>query len=99
MQFDLDHALRYLVASEGSDLHLKVPSRPLVRVSGQLEPMPDSEPLRPVDTAMALEHMLEDAHKREEFEQEHEVDFSYGVDGLGRFRVNAFKQQIGRAHV
>ena len=47
MPFDLDHALRYLIASEGSDLHLKIPSPPLVRLHGKLEPIPGLEPLSP----------------------------------------------------
>ena len=50
MAFDLDHALRYLIAAEGSDLHLKVPAYPLVRLHGDLEPIPGTERLFPEDT-------------------------------------------------
>ena len=45
MAFDLDHALRYLIAAEGSDLHLKVPSYPLIRLHGHLEAIPGTERL------------------------------------------------------
>src|ERR671917_1988292 len=93
MAFDLDHALRYLIAAEGSDLHLKVPSHPLVRLHGTLEPIPGTERLFPEDTQQALVQMLDDPEKLEEFESENEVDFSYSVEGLGRFRVNAFMQR------
>ena len=93
MAFDLDHALRYLIAAEGSDLHLKIPSYPLVRLHGSLEPIPGTERLYPEDTQRALEQMLDDPEKLEEFESENEVDFSYSVEGLGRFRVNAFMQR------
>src|ERR671913_190199 len=93
MAFDLDHALRYLIAAEGSDLHLKIPSYPLVRLHGSLEPIPGTERLYPEDTQRALEHMLDDPDKLEEFDSENEVDFSYSVEGLGRFRVNAFMQR------
>jgi twitching motility protein PilT len=93
MAFDLDHALRYLIAAEGSDLHLKIPSYPLVRLHGSLEPIPGTERLYPEDTQKALEQMLDDPEKLEEFESENEVDFSYSVEGLGRFRVNAFLQR------
>jgi twitching motility protein PilT len=93
MAFDLDHALRYLIAREGSDLHLKVPSPPLVRLHGELQPIPDSEPLAPEDTMGAVKQMLHDANKLEEFEAENEVDFSYQLEGLARFRVNAFYQR------
>src|SRR5437763_11018939 len=93
MAFDLDHALRYLIAAEGSDLHLKVPSYPLIRLHGHLEPMPGTERLYPEDTERALQEMLHDAEKLAEFHAENEVDFSYSVEGLGRFRVNAFLQR------
>ena len=93
MAFDLDHALRYLIAAEGSDLHLKIPSYPLVRLHGALEPIPGTERLYPEDTQRALEQMLDDPEKLEEFDSENEVDFSYSVEGLGRFRVNAFMQR------
>ena len=52
--FDLHEALRYLVRAEGSDLHLKVPSKPLARIHGKLAPLPDSEPLRAEDTDRVL---------------------------------------------
>ncbi len=93
MAFDLDHALRYLIAAEGSDLHLKVPAYPLVRLHGKLEPIPGTERLFPEDTQQALQQMLDDPEKLEEFDSENEVDFSYSVEGLGRFRVNAFMQR------
>ena len=93
MPFDLDHALRYLIASEGSDLHLKIPSPPLVRLHGKLEAIPGTEPLAPEDTIGAVQEMLHDPNKLAEFEAENEVDFSYSMEGLARFRVNAFFQR------
>jgi twitching motility protein PilT len=93
MAFDLDRALRYLIAAEGSDLHLKVPAYPLIRLHGHLEPIADTERLYPEDTERALSEMLGDNEKLEEFEADNEVDFSYAVEGLGRFRVNAFRQR------
>ena len=93
MAFDLDHALRYLIAAEGSDLHLKVPSYPLIRLHGHLEPIAGTERLYPEDTEQALGEMLDDPEKVAEFDAENEVDFSYSVEGLGRFRVNAFRQR------
>src|SRR3954453_2894822 len=93
MAFDLDHALRYLIAAEGSDLHLKVTSYPLIRLHGHLEPIAGTERLFPEDTRHALQQMLAGPEKLGEFEAENEVDFSYSVEGLGRFRVNAFLQR------
>src|ERR687895_1017028 len=93
MPFDLDHALRYLIAAEGSDLHLKVPAYPLVRLHGKLEPISGTERLTPQDTEGVLHEMLHDPNKLAEFEAENEVDFSYALEGLARFRVNAFRQR------
>jgi twitching motility protein PilT len=93
MAFDLDHALRYLIAAGGSDLHLKVPSYPLIRLHGDLEPIAGTERLYPEDTRSALAQMLLDPAKIAEFEAENEVDFSHSVEGLGRFRVNSFLQR------
>jgi twitching motility protein PilT len=90
---DIDAALKYLVSVGGSDLHLKVPSPPLVRVDGELQPIPDHERLTPADTERAVGDMLLDKEKLEEFGSDREVDFAYGIDGTGRFRVNAFHQR------
>src|SRR5947207_4346587 len=91
--FDLNTALRRVIETDGSDLHLKVPSRPLIRRLGHLEPIPDSDPLTPEDTERVLRDLLADAGKMSEFEEESEVDFSFSVPGLSRFRVNAFRQR------
>ncbi len=90
---DLHEALRYVVTQEGSDLHLKVPARPTARFHGKLTPLEQYEPLRPADTSRVLDEMLTDPDKLSEFEHEHEVDFSYTVENLARFRVNAFLQR------
>ncbi|MCW3064927.1 MAG: type pilus twitching motility protein PilT [Solirubrobacterales bacterium] len=90
---DLTAALRYLVQQEGSDLHLKVPSVPLIRVNGALSPLPGSAPLQGDDTEGVLRQMLSDPAKLAEFGADGEVDFAYAVDGLARFRVNAFRQR------
>jgi twitching motility protein PilT len=92
MAFDLHHALRYLVACEGSDLHLKVPAPPMVRLHGTLEPIHGAEPLGPHDTEQVLHDLLPDA-KLAEFERDNEIDFSYQMEGVARFRVNAFRQR------
>jgi twitching motility protein PilT len=91
--FDVDQALHRVVEVGGSDLHLKVPSVPLIRRDGHLEPIPDSEPLKPDVTEQVFHHVLKDETKLEEFRREHEVDFSYSLPGFARFRVNAFRQR------
>ena len=91
--FDIDQALMYVIETEGSDLHLKVPAPPVVRRHGTLMPIPDTEPLRPEQTEQVMFHMLTDEHKLESFRREREVDFSYSLPGVARFRVNAFVQR------
>ena len=91
--FDVETALRELVATGGSDLHLRAYTEPRLRLNGELVPLPGAEALTPADTEGAVRHMLRDATKLEEFATEHEVDFSFAMAGVGRFRVNAFQQR------
>ena len=91
--FDVDAALMTVIETESSDLHLKVPSQPIVRRYGKLVPIEGSERLRSEDTEATLFHMLTDESKLEAFRSEREVDFSYSVPGVARFRVNAFVQR------
>jgi len=91
--FDVDAALMAVIETEASDLHLKVPAPPIVRQHGKLVPLPGLEQLRPEDTEATLFHMLTDEAKLEAFRNEREVDFSYSVPGVARFRVNAFVQR------
>jgi twitching motility protein PilT len=91
--FDVHAALRELVARDGSDLHLKVDSAPLFRVQGTLAAEPGVEPLSAQDTEEALHALLSDQTKLKEFAEEHEVDFSFEIEGVARFRVNAFRQR------
>jgi twitching motility protein PilT len=91
--FDVDTALRSLVEAEGSDLHLKVPAPPTVRVHGELRPLEEGgEPLTGDVTERVL-HDLMPNDKIAEFETEHEVDFAYSLPSVARFRVNAFRQR------
>jgi twitching motility protein PilT len=93
MSFDLHHCLRHLVESGGSDLHLKVPAPPVMRIDGEMRPIEGMSTLNGQDTADAVREMLDDHRKLEEFADENEVDFSYSIPGVARFRVNAFKQR------
>ena len=90
--FDVEVALRELVAKEGSDLHLKAGAPPLFRVHGELAGE-SSEALSAEDTEGALKALLTNEAKLEEFAQEHEVDFSFEVHEVARFRINAFRQR------
>ena len=93
MSFDLHEALQYLSDKEGSDLHVKVGSPPMVRISGELEPIPDIPTLTPADTEEALHEILKNPARVQELEDEGEVDFASAIPGLARFRINAFRQR------
>ncbi len=86
-------ALEMILDRDASDLHLKVPSPPLMRIHGSLEQMEGFEPLTGDDTEAVLHELLSDEEKLEEFHREGEVDFSYELEGRGRFRINAFRQR------
>jgi twitching motility protein PilT len=93
MSFDLDFCLRHLIEKGGSDLHLKVPAPPVIRVDGQMHPIDGLATLTPEDTERAVREMLDDPTKLKEFADDCEVDFAYSIPGLARFRVNAFRQR------
>jgi twitching motility protein PilT len=91
--FDLASALERVVEQGGSDLHIKVGNRPLVRVGGRLRPLDDdSMRLQVWDTEQVL-HDLLPSSKIKEFESNNEVDFAYSAPGLARFRANAYRQR------
>jgi twitching motility protein PilT len=91
--FEIDAALRALVAKGGSDLHMKVGAPPLLRIDGALEPLPGGRALARSDTETSLHTILRDEAKLSEFAEDHEVDFSYEIEDVARFRVNAFQQR------
>src|ERR1044072_8459415 len=97
LDFDLSATLDRVGEWEGSDPHLKHGPPPLVRVNGELEPLPDVRVLEPADTERVLWQMLEQPARGAEFESEDEAGFSYPHDGVNpaRFRVNAFRQLGG----
>ena len=91
--FDVKQALRELVDKHGSDLHLKAGAPPLYRVNGELSGDEGAAPLSAEETETALHQLLGDETKLEEFAAEHEVDFSFEIHEVARFRVNAFRQR------
>ncbi len=91
--FEFADALEGLLASGGSDLHLKAGNKPLVRIEGKLGWLDEDAPvLDPHHTEEVLHDLLPEARVAE-FENKHEIDFAYAVPGMARFRVNAYKQR------
>jgi twitching motility protein PilT len=91
--FEIDAALRQLVEAGGSDLHLKAGAPPQIRVNGSLRPIEGAPTLNAKDTERVVGAMLTGEDHRAEFAAENEVDFAYAIEGLARFRVNAFHQR------
>jgi twitching motility protein PilT len=83
--------LAELVQVSGSDLHVKVGSAPRIREEGRLLGLL-RPPFTPEETD-ALAREVVPAWRRPDFDERGEVDFAYSVPGLGRFRVNAFRQR------
>jgi hypothetical protein len=83
--------LEALVAAKGSDLHLKVGSPPRMRVDGRLVVL-DGPHLTP-DMAEELLRDLIRPDLHQQFHKTNEADFAYSLPGVGRFRVNAFRQR------
>ena len=91
-EIDLDELLLYLLEKGGSDLHLTLGSPPMIRVHGDLEPVPGFGPL----TAQQLQEQMYSIlteRQRQRFEENKELDFAYSFPGAARFRVNAFRQK------
>jgi twitching motility protein PilT len=90
-KLDVDDLLRTLAERRGSDLHLKAGSAPLMRVDGVLGRVDGVEALSPQDTEEAARKILGDRWGK--FEERREADLAYGLSGVGRFRVNVFRQR------
>ena len=75
-----------------SDLHLKVGSHPVIRISGKLIPLTDQKRLMQEDS-IAMAFSIMSARQKQKFKDSFEIDMAYSVPGLGRFRVNVFQQR------
>ncbi|HWW82296.1 MAG TPA: type IV pilus twitching motility protein PilT [Vicinamibacterales bacterium] len=84
--------LKIAVDAGASDLHLKVGSRPMMRVGGMLVPAVDDKKLDHEDL-VAMSAAIMSTSQRQKFKEAQEVDLAYSVPGLGRFRCNIFQQR------
>src|SRR3989475_5733328 len=87
----LSELLKKMIEMGGSDLHITTNSAPRVRVHGRLRPL-DMPPLTATDTKSLAYSVLTDAQKHR-FEENLELDFSFGLKNLARFRGNIFNQR------
>jgi twitching motility protein PilT len=88
---NLHEMLKEMFERGASDLHLTVGVPPMLRLHGQISPLGDV-PLAPAETKSLAYSVLSDAQKRQ-FEEEKELDLSFGIKGLSRFRANLYNQR------
>ena len=93
----LNAMLKSMVEQGGSDLHITTNSPPQIRVDGKLKPL-NVPPLNPTDTKQIAYSILTDIQKHR-LEEDLEIDFSFGIKGLARFRANVFHQRGATAAV
>src|SRR6266571_3952709 len=91
-QVSLSELLHKLSEMGGSDLHITTGTPPLVRVHGEIRALDGYRPLTSGETKQLAYSVLTDAQKHR-FEENLELDFSFGVKGLSRFRANVFNQR------
>ncbi len=87
----LPELLKTVVELKGSDLHLTTQTPPQVRVHGKLQAL-DLPPLGPAETKALAYSVLTDLQKKR-FEENLELDLSFGIRGVARFRCNVFNQR------
>jgi len=87
----IEELIREMVERNGSDLHITAGARPKIRVFGQLVDT-DHDVLSPEDS-QRLVYSLLGSEQVARFEKSLELDFSFGISGLGRFRTNVFRQR------
>ena len=91
MALDLQDLLKTMIENDATDLHITTGTPPQIRVYGRLVPL-DLPPLGGADTKRLAYSVLTDTQKQR-FEEDHELDFSFGIKGLSRFRGNLFFQR------
>lgn len=88
----LDQLLEYTCVKKGTDLHIAVGTRPMIRLNSRLTFVDGCEVLKTEDTQRMVDSCVNEA-KRKVLEEAGEVDFSFSRPGIGRFRANIFKQR------
>ena len=96
--FHIDDLLKYMVQQNASDLHLTTNSKPMYRLHGDVQPIPGYHTLSTVEVDRLVKEIL-DPDRLEEFEIHKELNVSYAIPNVGRFRVNVFKQRGSTAAV
>src|SRR5918995_205706 len=89
---NINDLLKIAAERRASDLHIKVGSHPVIRVDGDLIPLPELKRMMQEDT-IAMAFSIMNARQKQRFKEEFEIDIAYSVPGLGRFRCAIFQQR------
>jgi len=89
---DVNELLKTAHSQGASDLHIKVGSTPILRINGELHPLPEEKRLSQEDTVQIATAVLSPG-QRDIFKKRNDIDLAYSVPGLGRFRCNIFIQR------
>jgi twitching motility protein PilT len=92
MPINLRALLEEMIEKDASDLHIVAGERPKLRVDGDIVNASTEEVLTPKDT-LSLAYSVLTENQKKRFETENELDFSFGIQNLARFRGNCFKQR------
>ena len=90
--FRIDEIAKTAVEMRSSDIHITAGVPPTIRVDGKLMPIPGYPPMTPKDTQALIYSFMNEKQKKT-FEEKKELDFSFGIKSIGRFRVNIFYQR------
>ncbi len=89
---NVNELLKTAIEKGASDLHLKVGSRPVLRIDGELVALEAFKRLMQEDT-VSMAYSMMNARQKQNFKETHETDIAYSVPGLGRFRCAVFQQR------
>jgi twitching motility protein PilT len=89
---NLNEILTIAVKARASDIHVKTGLPPVVRIDGKLRPIPNA-PRMTAEIVSAMAAAIMNDRQKKHFQDNYEADLSYGVPGLGRFRVSAYSQR------
>ncbi len=91
-EINLEKILEIAVKEKASDVHLKAGLPPILRVFGKLVPLKNSDRIGPEDLGKLALNLMNEM-QRDLFKIDHQVDMAHSISGLGRFRLNVFKQR------
>lgn len=88
---EIENLFRLMVKYDASDLHIKAGSPPIMRISGKIRKL-ETEPYSTGKVRELLYEIIDDSQVAQ-FEEQGDLDFAYGLRGIGRFRINVYRQR------